>query len=313
MQINNVEIQVLIDDKPVKQFGHEGKTFVLAQKGKQYSVKIRNSNPFRILATVGIDGVDVMSGEKASTDGGGYIIGAYSSYEVKGYRQNLDTIGSFKFVRRDRSYAKSKGDAKDVGVIAVAVFREKNSVDEKFKKQMEEWIKAHPKWKEYIPYPVYPSYPTYPWYHQWGWNDPPYSVTCETIGGAVVGSVTTGSWVMEGGSLTCNANVPTSFTMSNCGMGSASATSNNFVQTSSVSEGVKVFEAGTSWGQKVEDKVVESMFERDGTVPFALFNIFYDFREGLEKLGVKITPEREVSFPRGFPGSFATPPSGWAG
>jgi hypothetical protein len=68
---------------------------------------------------------------------------------------------------------------------------------------------------------------------------------------------------------------------------------------------------GSTWGQKVESKVVETEFER-GSLTFSL-DIYYASRQALIDMGVPINVGPQVSFPQSFPGKYATPPPNWRG
>ena len=69
------------------------------------------------------------------------------------------------------------------------------------------------------------------------------------------------------------------------------------------------FSHGTTWGGKIDDKVATTSFERDGII--AQTEVFYNAKENLEAMGIKLVQEKLVNLPTGFPRSFATPPSGW--
>lgn len=69
------------------------------------------------------------------------------------------------------------------------------------------------------------------------------------------------------------------------------------------------YDHGTTWGSSVTDRVTTTTFERD----YLLFvqEIFYNSREKLDEMGVKLVHEAVINTPSGFPKSFATPPAGW--
>ena len=69
------------------------------------------------------------------------------------------------------------------------------------------------------------------------------------------------------------------------------------------------FSHGTTWGGKIDDKVATTSFERDSII--AQTEVFYNAKENLEAMGIKLVQEKQINLPTGFPRSFATPPSGW--
>lgn len=75
---------------------------------------------------------------------------------------------------------------------------------------------------------------------------------------------------------------------------------------------VPKFDMGSTWGKKVESKVVDTDFKKGNLCYFS--DIYYASRESLINMGV-ITTNRnnKVSFPKSFPKNFATPPPNWRG
>jgi hypothetical protein len=72
-----------------------------------------------------VDGVNAITGENADPNQSGYVLGAYDSTEVDGWRKNMSEIAEFNFTNLGDSYAARTGRPNNVGVIGVAVFREK--------------------------------------------------------------------------------------------------------------------------------------------------------------------------------------------
>lgn len=121
---NTCGLELLVNGKPVQEFNHKGKTFVESRIGTQYTLKLRNNSWQRVLAVISVDGVNVISGEPESKDGPGYIIPAFQAIDVNGFRQDLDSVGTFKFTQKSRSYCNEKGLEGNNGVIGVAFFAE---------------------------------------------------------------------------------------------------------------------------------------------------------------------------------------------
>jgi hypothetical protein len=106
-------------------YRHYGHYYVPGEPGHEYRIRLVSHEPGRLLAVASVDGVNVVSGETASPDQTGYILDAYSNYDVLGWRKSLDHVASFYFTSLPDSYAARTGRARDVGVIGVALFREK--------------------------------------------------------------------------------------------------------------------------------------------------------------------------------------------
>jgi hypothetical protein len=103
---------------------HNGNNYVAGNPGDRYAVEIQNKTYGRILSVVSIDGVNILNGETASLDQTGYVLNSRQSFEVKGWRKNMDEVAAFYFTRLPDSYAARTARPDNVGVIGIAVFQE---------------------------------------------------------------------------------------------------------------------------------------------------------------------------------------------
>ncbi len=106
-------------------YAKDGRRYVIGTPGHEYEIRIRNRTGERILAVTSVDGVNVVSGETASPAQSGYVIDARGSVDIAGWRRSLERTAAFYFTDLGDSYAARTGRPKDVGVIGVAVFRER--------------------------------------------------------------------------------------------------------------------------------------------------------------------------------------------
>jgi hypothetical protein len=105
-----------------------GRTYVLGAQGRRYSLRIRNGSGQRVEFVASVDGRDVLDGSPARFENRGYIVEAYRDVVIDGFRLNNDSVAAFRFSSVRDSYAAKMGDARDVGVIGVAVFTERPPV-----------------------------------------------------------------------------------------------------------------------------------------------------------------------------------------
>jgi hypothetical protein len=106
-------------------FTDGARRFVLGQAGERYRVKIVNPTPVRVEAVISVDGLDAIDGRPADLSKRGYIVPAYGETVVDGWRTSLSTVASFRFSSVGESYAGRKGRDRNVGVVGVALFRER--------------------------------------------------------------------------------------------------------------------------------------------------------------------------------------------
>jgi hypothetical protein len=104
---------------------HRGRQYVVGRPGNEYAIRIRNCSDRRVLAVVSVDGVNVVSGETAALDQPGYVIEPYGYVTIEGWRKNLDRTAAFYFSDPGDAYATRTGRPENLGVIGVALFRER--------------------------------------------------------------------------------------------------------------------------------------------------------------------------------------------
>jgi hypothetical protein len=110
----------------LNRYAHNGQTFVEAPTEGSYILRLKNNSSKRKLVVISVDGRNVMDGKTASYDGQGYVIGAWQTAEIKGWRRTEDEVAAFEFVDISQSYeVKTGGTGGNVGVVGVAVFDEK--------------------------------------------------------------------------------------------------------------------------------------------------------------------------------------------
>ena len=265
---SGVTISVNINGKPTRTYFHEGKYFIESREGSEYTIKINNSNGHRVEVVGSVDGLSVLTGELASKADRGYIVPAWGDLVIKGYRADSDTVGAFKFVRKDKSYAVGvTGSSSGVGVIALAVYIE----------------------------------------------EPVWTTTVATYGSSTTGEFYTPPGSISGGMAGCLGSaghkgpegLPGAMYCSSLGATPISRSLNASMSLTSDTG----FSHGTTWGSKIQDKVVKTTFNRSYEM-FSL-EVFYNQKENLEAMGIQLIPEKLIAFPSGFPKDYATPPPNW--
>lgn len=108
---------------------HRGEVYVAGEPGHEYEIRLRRRGPGRVLAVTSVDGVNVVTGETAATNQAGYVLDGWSATAIDGWRKSLDEVAAFYFTRLRNSYAARTGRPAHVGVIGVAMFRERERVE----------------------------------------------------------------------------------------------------------------------------------------------------------------------------------------
>jgi hypothetical protein len=111
--------------RPLDHFRQHADHYVEGHRGERYLIEIENHGPDRFEAVATVDGLDVMDGQRGSLAKRGYVLHAFGTVRIDGFRQNMDEVAAFRFGAVGDSYAALKGDDANVGVIAVALFGER--------------------------------------------------------------------------------------------------------------------------------------------------------------------------------------------
>jgi hypothetical protein len=267
---NSFDVNVLVNGNRCKFYHYQGRTYIQANHGSEYELEIKNNTWNRILCLSSVDGLNVLTGKTAREDDAGYVIPAYSPLRIKGFRYSNNEVAAFKFTNKHDSYAQSQGGSEAAQNCGVIGFKLYNEI---------------------IKPPITVDI---------RWNEPT---------GGLYGPARYGYDTVVNTNTCCGGNTTSNTIQTSC--------CNNeykFQKTYASTEGtygspLRSFDMGSTWGQKVQSKVVETNFER-GSLTFCL-DIYYASRQALIDMGVPINVGSQVSFPQSFPGKYATPPSGW--
>jgi hypothetical protein len=99
--------------------------YVAGEPGHEYEVRIRNHAARRVLAVATVDGVNVVTGQTGATDQDGYVLDPHGDLRIEGWRKSMTHTAAFYFTKLSDSYAARTGRPDNVGVIGVALFRER--------------------------------------------------------------------------------------------------------------------------------------------------------------------------------------------
>lgn len=124
---NLAEIAIIDRDTGVMLTPHyyHGEYWVAGRPGARYGIEIHNRSGERLLAVTSVDGLNVLNGSAAGFDQKGYIFSPRVAYQITGWRKNDAEVAAFTFTDVADSYAARTGQPANIGVIGVALFRER--------------------------------------------------------------------------------------------------------------------------------------------------------------------------------------------
>ncbi len=136
---STVDVELLSDGRgalPLYRVGSAGthdtyRAYVEALKSDRYGIRIRNNTGRRVGVVVAVDGRNIISGGRSNLRNSEqmYIIGPHEAAVYDGWRTARDTVNRFYFTDPGDSYAGAFGDFSAMGVVAVAVYREREISD----------------------------------------------------------------------------------------------------------------------------------------------------------------------------------------
>ena len=116
------------DGAPLAQYPHRGARWVAGDPGQTYAVRLRNTGGQRLLVVLSVDGINAIDGRTAGYAQAGYVLEPWQSLDVEGWRKSMDAVARFEFIDPAYSYAARTGRPDNVGVVGIAVFRERADV-----------------------------------------------------------------------------------------------------------------------------------------------------------------------------------------
>lgn len=134
MQVRGQLLDLSVYDRDSREtlpvYWQAGRYYVAGVPGHRYQLTLRNHSGDDVLGIVSVDGVNAISGSTADwSQDDGYVLGAGSSYAVKGWRKSQSQVAGFVFADADNSYASRTGRPDNVGVVGIAVFRSRAAIE----------------------------------------------------------------------------------------------------------------------------------------------------------------------------------------
>ena len=120
-----VEIVDRTEGRALPIYWHEGRRYIIGKPGDEYAIRVRNSGTGRVLAVMSVDGINVITGATASPQQSGYVLAPFESADIGGWRKSMSRTAAFYFAALPDSYAARTGRPDNVGVIGVAMYRER--------------------------------------------------------------------------------------------------------------------------------------------------------------------------------------------
>lgn len=120
------ELSVVVNGRPLPEYWFEGRTYVEARKGCEFTLQLRNSSAERVAVALSVDGRNVIDAKRTTAGHASkWILAPFETVEIPGWQVSGETARRFFFTDTSRSYAKWLGDTSNTGVIEAVFFRER--------------------------------------------------------------------------------------------------------------------------------------------------------------------------------------------
>lgn len=124
-----LDVQVLVDGRPVNEHAARGRRYVEAVKGAEYELRISNPLPVRVAVALSVDGLNTIDARRTTRwEASKWIIEPYQTITISGWQMSSARARRFYFTSEPDSYAAKLGRASDMGVISAVFFRERHAV-----------------------------------------------------------------------------------------------------------------------------------------------------------------------------------------
>lgn len=285
MNKDKIELSIIVANTPIKEYGEKGLTYVEGKLDTEYALRVRNSYSHRVLVIPSIDGLNPLNGRNTQDNYEGYVVPAYGSITIDGWRTSLSQVNKFVFNKKDNSYSAKTGNGDaNCGVVGIRVYGEKLP--------------------EVQYCPVYYSQPYYvyrdtPWVTYW--NTP----MCGGLSNP--GNNNFNSILQHGQAIQCSTSSYTSSVnnFSSCSAKESTGNTNQSYFSQVVDD--TPHQVGTGWGSEKDSVVSQTTFTKGELLQ--TLEIFYADHRGLESLGIDLNKSSKVAFSRPVAfGGFCTPP-----
>lgn len=126
MEKGSYSMEILVDGKPLMEYPGRGRTYLEAQEGRDYSIRLRNRTGRRVAVALSVDGLNTIDAKTTTpAEASKWILGPYRSVVIDGWQTGPDTARRFFFTSEDRSYGAWLGKTRNLGVIAAAFYEER--------------------------------------------------------------------------------------------------------------------------------------------------------------------------------------------
>jgi hypothetical protein len=295
-----MNLEILQGGTVLRRYNHDGRLYAEAPPQGAYELRLTNNSITKRLAVVSVDGINVVSGDDASVDGGGYVMGPGETLTIPGWRRGGEKVAKFTFQPQEDSYANRVGKGvKNTGIIGVAVFDQKPSITNILRSRGGHGSFGYPSGSLGIPISA-------------NSGDELYGATMDSLSMSDDGDdgLQFINAAHDGSQPTLSATAASTGQMSTRGLTDGSAKMGRPLKRRKTTKSAAPVQLGTGYGKEVQFHTETTTFERATMAPALVIQMQYAVREQLVKWGIPVyeNPPKPDAFPAS---PSVAPPPGW--
>lgn len=119
-------LQVVVDGESRPTYHHRGTTYIEANRGREYTLRITNPYPYRVAVALAVDGLNTIDAKHTSGwNAAKWVLEPYESADIEGWQVSDHSARRFFFTGERNSYGAALGATQNLGVIEAVFFRER--------------------------------------------------------------------------------------------------------------------------------------------------------------------------------------------
>src|SRR5262245_19970692 len=123
------DVQVVMDGHPLEEYAARGRTYVEAFAGREYELRVRNPNPYRVAVALSVDGLNTIDARHSSAwEASKWVIEPYGTIAISGWQVSTSRARHFYFTTERDSYGARLAQTANLGVISAVFFRERQPI-----------------------------------------------------------------------------------------------------------------------------------------------------------------------------------------
>lgn len=125
-QVEPLRIEIKVDGNTLPVYTHQGKLYIEASRGREYSIILSNRSERRLAVALAVDGLNTIDAKHTPADKASkWVLEPWERVEIAGWQVSQDRARKFYFTTEADSYGAMLGKKENLGIISAVVFREK--------------------------------------------------------------------------------------------------------------------------------------------------------------------------------------------